>query len=396
MGLVIRAGELFTPERIAPGLVVIENEKVSYSGPWDKSKVPAGAELIEAADKWAAPGLVDVHIHGGAGADALRDGLAGLERTAKFLVTHGVTSFLPSTPSATMEQLAAATEQVRKAQNSRLGLRSPFSGEGGAGAEILGIHLEGPYLAPTAKGAHDPAFLKIPSIADCEKLLAIGQGAVKMITLAPELEGAAEFTRWITGQGVVVSLGHSKATYQQAKEVIDAGATHATHLFNTMPDLQKREPGLVGALLEDERVYVELIADLVHVHPMMLKLAISMKGAERTVLVSDAIEAGGMPDGQYELSGLAIEVKNGVALLANSDTLAGSTLTLDRAIKNIEIGVGRSRQEAVTMATKTAADSLGLSNKGRLYPGADGDLVLFNPDHSVALTVVKGEIVYRG
>jgi N-acetylglucosamine-6-phosphate deacetylase len=386
MTRVIQVSELYTPEKFAPGMVVIENEKVSYSGPWDKNKVPAGAELIEAADKWAAPGLVDVHIHGGAGADCLRDGVAGLEKTAKFLVTHGVTSFVPSTPSATMEQLAVATEQVREAQNSR----------SGAGAEILGIHLEGPYLSPAAKGAHDPAFLKSPSIADCEKLLAIGQGAVKMITLAPELEGAVEFTRWITGQGVVVSLGHSGATYQQAKAVIDAGATHATHLFNTMPDLQKREPGLVGALLEDERVYVELIADLVHVHPMMLKLALSMKGAARTVLVSDAIEAAGMPDGQYELSGLAIEVKNGVALLANSNTLAGSTLTLDRAIKNIEIGVGRSRQEAVTMATKAAADSLGLSQKGRLYPGADGDLVVFNPDHSVALTVVRGEIAYRG
>jgi N-acetylglucosamine-6-phosphate deacetylase len=396
MALVIKVGELFTPERIAPGLVIIEQEKVSYAGPWDKSKIPAGGDLIEAADKWAAPGLVDVHIHGGAGADALRDGIAGLEKTAKFLVAHGVTSFLPSTPSATMEQLAIATEQVREARNSRLGLRIPSSGEGGGGAEILGIHLEGPYLAPTAKGAHDPAFLKVPNIADCEKLLAIGQGAVKMITLAPELEGAAEFTRWITGQGVVVSLGHSSATYEQAKAVIEAGATHATHLFNTMPDLQKRAPGLAGALLEDERVYVELIADLVHVHPMMLKLAISMKGANRTVLVSDAIEAAGRPDGQYELSGLAIDVKGGVALLANSNTLAGSTLTLDRAIKNIETGVGRSRQAAVTMATKTAADSLGLNHKGRLYPGADGDLVLFNPDYTVALTVAKGEIVYRG
>jgi len=390
--LAICGGEVFAPwERFSPGLVVIEQEKISYVGPWEKGRVPAGARILEAEGKLVAPGLVDVHIHGCAGADFLRDGRAGLEKMARFLARRGVTSFLPTTPSAPLEELESAIEAAREAASKPA-----------VGARVLGLHLEGPYISPSQKGAHRPDYLRKPDIQECARLVEMGRDMVMMLTLAPELEGALNFIRWLREQGVVVSLGHSNATYRETKAAIEAGANHACHLFNCMPDLNKREPGIVGALLEDERVYTELIADLTHTHPMILQMATAMKGPRRTVLISDAMEATGMPDGSYALAGLKVLMKSGVARLEDG-TLAGSTLTLGQAVKNVVEVLGIPVEEALGMASQNAADSLGPDSgrrqapaqRGRLAVGAEGDAVIFNPDFSAAATVVGGEVVFR-
>lgn len=381
--LAIIGGDVLTPwEGFSPGLVTVEQGKIAYAGLLDQARIPAGAAQLDASGKLVAPGLIDVHIHGSAGADFVRDGAAGLAKMARFLATHGVTAFLPTTPSAPIEQLQQRIEVARQAAAAA------------AGAQVLGIHLEGPYLSPQQRGAHHPEYLRKPDAEECARLVEAGRGAVKMITLAPELEGARDLIRWLRQHNVTVSLGHSVATYQEAKDALDAGADHACHLFNCMPDLNKREPGVAGALLYDDRAFIELIVDSAHIHPVMLKMAVRMKGARRTLLISDAMEAAGMPDGSYELGGLKVIVKESTARLEDG-RLAGSTLSLDRAVRNaIEI-LEVSTEEAIAMASQSPADSLGLTGKGRLTAGADGDLVIFNQDLSVAATIIAGEVIYE-
>ncbi len=382
--LAIHGGELLTPwEHFSPGMVIIEQGKIAFAGPQDKSRIPSGAELLEAEGKIITAGLVDVHIHGGAGADFSRDGEEGLKKMAGFLLRHGVTSFLPTTPSAPLQQLEEAVKVARDA-----------AAQPPSGAQVLGLHLEGPYLSPARKGAHDEKHLCKPNFQECRNLVELGRGAVKMVTLAPELEGALELIQFLRGQNITVSLGHSEATYEETKEAIEAGANHGCHLFNAMPDMKRREPGIAGALLEDERVYTEFIADLVHVHPLILRMVFLTKGARRSLLISDAMEAAGMPEGTYALSGQKVEVREGAARLENG-TLAGSTLTLDRAVKNAVEVLQIPREAAFAMASQTAADSLGLTNKGRLQAGADGDLTLFNPDLTVSATIVGGEVLFQ-
>jgi N-acetylglucosamine-6-phosphate deacetylase len=382
--LAIGKGEVFTPkERFSPGLVIIEEGKISYAGPWEEKRIPAKAELLDAEGKIIAPGLLDIHIHGSAGADFFRDGKAGLEKMSRFLASRGVTSFLPAAASAPIEELEAAVKAAGEA-----------AAQPPSGAQVLGIHLEGPYLSPGRKGAHAPEHLRNPDLQEIARLVELGGGTVKMVTLAPELQGAMELIHWLRERNIVISLGHSEASYEQAREAIEAGADHACHLFNAMPHMDKREPGITGALLEDERVYAELIADLVHIHPMMLKTALQIKGPQRSLLISDAIEAAGMPDGAYAFSGQKVVVNEGAARLKNG-ALAGSTLTLDKAVKNVVEALGIPLQSALTMASQTPANSLRLPNKGRLAAGADGDVVIFGPNLSVSAAIIGGEVVFQ-
>jgi N-acetylglucosamine-6-phosphate deacetylase len=324
-----------------------------------------------------APGFVDVHVHGAAGAEFL--GADGGQRAA-ILRAHargGTTALLATTVTASRERLHSAVEALAAAE--------PVVG----GAALLGIHLEGPYLCERHRGAQDPEHLRAPDLDELDALLTAGP--VRLVTLAPELPGALAAIERLTGAGVVASVGHTDATYAQAMAAFDAGATHATHLFNGMRPFHHREPGVIGAALERDDVTCELICDGLHVDPAAIRLVHRLKGPGRSLLVTDAMSAAGLCDGDYRLGALPVRVRDGRAELAGSATLAGSTLTMGAAVRNAVRLARLPLGDALQMASATPARVLGLqASKGALEPGLDADLVLLDDDLAVTATMVGG------
>ena len=324
-----------------------------------------------------APGFVDLQVNGAFGSDVGVDPGA-LEAISRALPRSGVTAYLPTAISWPLDRYAGLFAAVDRA--------------GAAGARILGVHLEGPFLAPSRSGAHDPANLRPVDLGVVEDLL--GSGHVRVMTLAPELPGALDAVELIVGAGSVASAGHTEATHDEIVRAADAGLTLGTHLFNAMRGLGHREPGAAGALLSDRRLRTGIIADGIHVHPAALRIAHRAKGAEGLVLVTDAMQAAGMPDGVYELSGRRVSVADGAARL-DDGTLAGATVTMDEAVRRAAAFLEVDLETAVRMATRTPAEALGLDRIGRIVPGAEADLVLLGPDGVVEETLVAGATVYR-
>lgn len=323
------------------------------------------AATIDVEGGWVVPGFVDIHCHGGGGGS-----FTGLdpEQTRTAVATHrghGTTTMLASLVTAPVpelsEQVAALSELVTD------GL-------------LAGIHLEGPFLSAARCGAHDPALLRPPDREAVDRLLNAGRGTVRMVTLAPELENSVDAVRRLTDSGVIAAIGHTDAVLDQVVPAVDAGATVATHLFNGMRPLHHREPGPVGALLDDERVTVELICDLVHLHPGVVRLAASHAGAGRTVAITDAIGATAAGDGTYELGALSVTVRDGVPTLADG-SLAGSTLTMDAAFRNLVHGCGVPVTDAVVATATKPAALLGLSEQvGAIRSGLAADLVVLDDE----------------
>jgi N-acetylglucosamine-6-phosphate deacetylase len=325
------------------------------------------------------PGFIDLQINGAFGIDVEPDARA-LEGLGRELPKTGVTSFLPTAISWPAERYAGFVDAIREASNS-------------PGARILGAHIEGPFLSPARKGAHDPANLRPVDLELTERLA--GSGMVRMMTLAPELPGAKEAIRLLLNGGVVPSAGHTEARYEDMLRAIDAGLPMCTHLYNAMSPFEHRAPGAIGALLTDGRVRAGIIADGVHAHEGALRLAYQRKGPGGLALVTDAMEAAGMAEGEYELSGRKVRLEKGCVRLPD-DTLAGSALTMDRAVRNAVEFMGAPLQDAVRMASETPAEILGVSGKGRIRPGADADLVILGTEHTVEETIVAGEAIYHG
>lgn len=325
------------------------------------------------------PGFIDLQINGGFGADVGPDP-ASLDTLARRLPETGVTAFLPTAISWPAERYGAFCEVLE-------GLSSDMRG-----ARILGAHIEGPFLAPARKGAHDPANLRPVDLGLLREILSSRQ--VSLMTLAPELPGALDAIGVLSEEGVVASAGHTDATYEEMLRALDAGLKMGTHLYNAMSPLQHRAPGAVGALLTDNRARAGIIADGVHAHEGALRVAYRARGSQGLALVTDAMEAAGMPPGEYELSGRLVRLQDGAVRLPDG-TLAGSALTMDQAVRNAADILRIPQEEAVRMATQTPADILGLANKGRISAGADADLTLLGPDGAVLETIVAGETVYR-
>jgi N-acetylglucosamine-6-phosphate deacetylase len=301
---------------------------------------------------------------------------------ARFLARHGVTGFLPATVTASMEATEIAIQRVRDAMQAST-----------SGARVLGIHLEGPYLSAERLGAQSPKHCVSPTQATVEHLISLVRGLPCVVTLAPEVPGGLEAIRSFVRAGAVVSVGHTVANAEQAEAAFAAGATQVTHMFNGMPPMHHRQPGVVGAALTTEGVHVELIADGVHLHPITVRLAIAAKGTENVLLVSDAMAATGCTDGEYVLGPVKVVVRNGEARL-ESGALAGSTLTLDRAVANVASWTG-DLSAAWQMASLNPARQLGIADRvGQLVPGCRADLVALDADGQVVLTMVGGEIVY--
>jgi N-acetylglucosamine-6-phosphate deacetylase len=342
---------------------------------------PPGPVDRDFPDCVVVPGFVDMHVHGGGGAsytDAHTDA-DGIGAAAEFHLRHGTTTTLASLVTASPAELIGGVRALAAA--TRRGT-------------IAGIHLEGPWLSRARCGAHDPARMRDPDPAEIDAVLAAGGGAIRMVTLAPELPGADDAIRRFLDANVVVAVGHTDATYEQTQRAIAAGATVGTHLFNAMPPLHHREPGPALALLRDPAVTVELIADGVHVHPEVVRAVIAAAGPDRVALVTDALAAAGCADGPFRLGAVSIDVESGVARVHGTSTIAGSTATMDRLFRAAAADAGLAA--AVAMTAATPARALGLARVGSLRAGHDANLVVLDGALEVAAVMVRGDWVVNG
>ncbi|MET9809725.1 N-acetylglucosamine-6-phosphate deacetylase [Streptomyces halstedii] len=354
----------------------VENGRVIVEGTRIAGSTPDGARTVDLGGHWVVPGFVDMHNHGGGGASfatgTAEDVLTGV-RTHR---AHGSTTVVASTVTGDLDFLAR-----------QAGMLSELVEQG----ELAGIHFEGPFISPCRKGAHSEALLRDPDPAEVRKLVDAARGTAKMVTLATELPGGIESVRLLAEHGVIAAVGHTDATYEQTVAAIEAGATVATHLFNAMPALGHRAPGPIAALLEDERVTVELINDGTHLHPAALELAYHHAGAGRVALITDAMDAAGSADGDYLLGPLGVEVRDGVARLVDGGSIAGSTLTLDTAFRRAVTVDKIPVEDVVRSISANPARLLGLDDRvGSLEPGKDADLVVLDEDFTLKGVMRRG------
>lgn len=362
--------------------VLVKDGKILAAGPVDKVSVPPGFREVPLEGLLIAPGFIDQHVHGGGGASVMEGTTEKLVEVARFHVTHGTTTFLASTISSTTEQLMT----VAKAYAGMS--QKPYKG-----ARCLGLHLEGPYLSPKHYGIHKSEALKKPDLEEVLTLHRLSNFGVKMVTLAPELPGAMEMAASLAEKRILCAIGHSDADFETAITAITNGFSSITHCFNQLRPFHHREPGVLGAALLRPELMVEVIADGIHLHPATLELVLKAKGPENIILVSDAMSPTGMPNGKYQTTEGELTLSNGS--LTNQDgKLAGSVLTLERAVKNFMDMTGCELTDALRMATYNPARYLGINKrKGSLYPGKDADLVALTPDLDVVMTMVEGEVI---
>lgn len=379
----IHAGRALTPTTEIPDAGVQFREGVIEAiGPRAGMSLPSGAQEIRATDKTAVPGFIDVHIHGAGGHDVMEGSPAALRTVAKKVAGFGTTSFLATTVTASPDATCRAVEGITQ-------YIAQQSASDGFRAEILGIHLEGPFISRERRGVHPPEWIQLPSAEMLDRFLQAAAGNARLMTIAPELLGATQCIDAARKAGLVVSMGHTNATYEQARFAIARGARSATHTYNAMRPFSHRDPGVIGAVLTSPEISAELIADGVHVEEGAMKLLLQAKGAERVILVSDGLSATGMPDGKYMLGGFEVTVSGGVCR-NDQGILAGSTLTLDRALRNI-VALGIALPDAVRMLTLNPASLLGIEfKKGALRVGADADLVLLDEGLHVANVWARG------
>lgn len=370
---------------LTDGRVIVDGSRIVESSPKHSDELRAGgtpfadAETVDLTGHWVVPGFVDIHNHGGGGASFTSGTVDDVLKGVRTHRLHGTTTVVASTVTGEMDFLV-----------QRAGLLSELAEQG----DIAGIHFEGPFISPCRKGAHSEALLRDPDPADVRKLVDAAHGHAKMVTLATELPGGIDSVRLLAEHGVIAAIGHTDATYEQTMQAIDAGATVATHLYNAMPALGHRAPGPIAALLEDERITVELINDGTHLHPAAFELAFHRAGAGRVALITDAMDAAGFGDGRYMLGPLEVEVKDSVARLVEGGSIAGSTLTLDRAFKRSVTIDGLAVDDVVRAISANPAKLLGMYDRiGSLEPGKDADLVVLDAGFDLKGVMRKGEWV---
>ncbi len=396
MTVALSGAKVVTPlDVIGPGTVLIDDSgTITYVGPPEnappvhrESETLAGFADFASAGCLVTPGLVDIHTHGGHGITFGQgdDLLSDLRIYAAWVATTGVTGFLCSIAAPDSSALRGLVRDYAEILD-----QASFRG-----AQPLGLHLEGPYLNPEKRGAFNSAWLRRPLIEEMQDLLEAGRGWIRQVTLAPELPQAVEVAALLRGAGVVASLGHSNSDYATAAEALAGDFTHVTHTFNAQRGFHHREPGVLGAVLSSDCITAELIADTVHVHPGAMKVMMRCLGSDRVVLITDAMAAAGLGDGEYELVGEQVFVKDGVAREA-SGTIAGSTATLNRCVRNMVEVVGVPLPDAVKMATLNPARVLHIDNhQGVLAPGREATLTVLDPDFNVMVTMVRGQVVYK-
>jgi N-acetylglucosamine-6-phosphate deacetylase len=382
MKTAILNGIILTPDQtLRDHILLLEDGRITAL--LDKGGFPLSSDFstIDAEGCFIIPGLIDIHVHGANGADTMDGSPEALTTMAVFFARHGVTAFLPTTVTASQSDTLQAIENI-----SHL---PPIPN----GAQPLGIHLEGPYLHRDYCGAQPPQHLRPADPA--EYRLWLQNPPVRLITVAPEVEGVMDLIRAGRQCGIEFAVGHSQASYEQVIQAVEIGVHQVTHTFNGMPPLHHRMPGVVGAALSDPRLYTQIIPDGIHVHPAVIKILLASKGIDHTIAITDAIRAAGLADGEYRLGDQTIQVVEGIARTATG-SLAGSTLTYDQALRNMMQFANLSLPEALPMFTRVPARALGLEQqKGSLKPGADADLVFLDVSYRVRLTMVAGQIIYQ-
>jgi N-acetylglucosamine-6-phosphate deacetylase len=386
--IAIYAERVLTPlEEIRDAVIVLDGARIAAVGRRGEITPPRGAtEFSAGTGTTVIPGFVDVHIHGAGGHDVMEGTDEAFDAVTATVARHGTTSIVATTVTASPDETCHSVSAI--ARTAKRGLTP--SGSSAARAEILGVHFEGPFISAARRGVHPAEWIAAPSVALLERFLDAAGDAARILTLAPELPGALELVSAARRSGLVAAIGHTDASYAEAEAAIAAGVRHAAHVFNAMRPFSHRETGVLGAVLTSREVTAELIADGVHVDDAAIRLLLAAKGIGRVVLVSDGTAATGMPDGRYRLGSFEVNVSGGVCRNAEGK-LAGSTLTLDRAVRHA-VNLGVSLSDAVRMATLNPATVLGLeARKGILAAGADADLVLLDEQLQVAGVMARGE-----
>jgi N-acetylglucosamine-6-phosphate deacetylase len=379
------ASRLFTPvEDIQNPLLIVEDGQIAELSSRSTREIPAGTSLVDFGDAVLAPGFLDIHIHGGAGLDVMRASPSELPRLGMFLATHGVTGYFATTVAAPLDATCKALDHLADAIEAS----DAAANTDAAQARPLGIHLEGPFLSHKRRGVHPPENLVTPTIAVFERLWQAARGHVRMLTIAPEITGAMEVIAEASKRNVCVSIGHSDADMPTAQAAVKAGARHATHTFNAMRPLDHREPGIIGEVLSNDNLSADIIVDGIHVDPAVVKLFLRAKGRDRAVLITDAISATGMPDGRYQLGPIEVDVKDGKC--TSNGSLAGSVLTMDRAVRNVTKFSKWSLRDAVQAASLNPARAASLTGRGVLAPGANADFTVLSAAGEVLKTIVHG------
>jgi N-acetylglucosamine-6-phosphate deacetylase len=374
--MIIKNCKIIFQDRIENGEVLIRNGKIEKINP---DNCPY-EEVLDGEGCYLSAGFIDVHIHGAGGYDTMDGTKDSINTISKVIAGYGTTSFLPTTMTCSLEDIKRAIAAAAACMK-----------EGTDGAQVVGVHLEGPYISPHMIGAQNPKYVEKPAIDSFNYIVGDNLSAIKSITLAPEVEGAKELIQYLKGLGIVVSIGHSKASYKEAIEGIKWGIGHSTHLYNAMTPLTHREPGVVGAIFDTD-ITTETISDGIHISYPSLRVAYKQKGFDKVLLVTDAMMACGMPEGKYALGGQDVLVKDGAARLKEGN-LAGSILTLDKAIRNVYKNNNYALYDIITMATYNGARHCGVEDrKGLVMEGYDADLVLFDEDINIKKVIIGGRI----
>jgi len=379
--MIIKNGNVFTSEFKFKNLdIAVQEGKITGLG---QQMECSDQEVIDAQGLTVIPGFVDIHTHGAYGNDFTNIDDCDLDEISAFYASKGVTSFLATTMTESREHLLKVLSTLAKVTDDSL-----------KGSRMAGIHLEGPFISPKALGCQPPECVQKPSAEMFDEYYAASEGKIKIVTLAPEVEGSAEAIKHITSLGVVCSVGHTKATYKEAVESIKAGITHATHTFNAMTGLHHREPGVVGAVFDTPDITAEIISDLIHVNPAVIRILYKIKGVDHVVGITDSMSATGMKDGTYKLGPVVVHTKDGIATLEDG-TLAGSTLTMDKALKNMVRSVGIPLEDAVKILTYNPARVIKADDIGIIKEGCRADFAILDKDFNVKYTIVGGKVVYR-
>jgi N-acetylglucosamine-6-phosphate deacetylase len=381
--ILLHAARALTPTTEIPEAgILIRDGVIEAVGPREGMSLQPGAREIIASRQTAIPGFVDVHIHGAGGHDVMEGTNEALAAVARMLARHGTTSFVATTVTASPDDICRSVEGISRYITVQHETDEPR-------AEVLGVHFEGPFISSARRGVHPKEWIQLPSAEMLERFLQAAAGNARILTIAPELLGAAPCIDAAHKAGLVVGMGHTDATYEQARAAIARGVHHAVHVYNAMRPFSHRDSGVIGAVLTSQDVTAELIADGVHVEEAAMRILLQAKGASCVILVSDGISATGMPDGKYMLGKFDVTVAGGVARGAEGN-LAGSTLTLDRALGNI-VGMGIPLADAVRMLTANPAKLLGIEyKKGALRTGADADIVLLDEGLQVTKVWARG------
>lgn len=369
-------GKIITPEGIVENKVLVFEEKIVSVN----EKSPENCEIIDAKGKYVAPGLIDVHVHGSCGADTMDQTVEAIEIISEGIAQNGVTSFLPTTMTMSQEDIYGALNVIRQCMNQEL-----------KGAKVIGAHMEGPFINVIYKGAQPEQYILKPSF----EFIRDYTDVIKLVSYAPELDEQYVFTKEVKEKtDITLSIAHTNATYNQAMEAIAQGASHVTHLFNAMTPLNHREPGVVGAALTSD-CYCEMIADKIHINKSLFQFVLDNKGKDKVVLITDSMRAGCMKDGKYDLGGQDVYVKDGAARL-ESGGLAGSVLTLNKAIYNFVENTNASVTEAIHMASLNPAQSIGVAeHKGSLEVGKDADIAIFDEEMNCELAISEGRVIFN-